>query len=366
MSNANRPKLNFSTQPAKSQPDPNTWTGSMNLKLDNSGQFKVSSTGIINNSASKQNTGNVAGMKFNLEDLDILPKRLGEGSQGSVRKVVEKKTGKEFAMKLLSLEKSSREDNKAREIIHEIRTHYTASHPAVIGFYDAFCVHGEVYIVMEYAKYGSLEELIKQTGKIPEETIAKIAIPLLEGMNYLHREKRIVHRDLKPANILINDKGEIKIADFGCSGNIGVTLGATNTYIGSSTYMSPERIRGESYTFNSDIYSIGILLAQCALGNHPYSDTKKRSVFDILQTIMENKVTLPSSQFSPEFIDFIHASTELDHHRRPSASDLLQSPWIQKHRGSTVNFKNFVKTVKIKAREEKRRSKEQQTSNNIN
>ncbi len=77
---------------------------------------------------------------------------------------------------------------------------------------------------------------------------------------------KIIHRDIKPQNLLINTKGQIKIADFGVSGKINQTNSTKDTWIGTVTYMSPERLQGLEYTSDSDLWSLGMTILECLIG----------------------------------------------------------------------------------------------------
>jgi mitogen-activated protein kinase kinase 1 len=163
---------------------------------------------------------------------------------------------------------------------------------------------------------------------------------------YLHHERHIIHRDLKPSNLLINHIGEVKITDFGVSAIMENTSGQANTFIGTYNYMSvsiicnhmcilfyyqkwktdswkiisdlsilqPERINGSQrgYNYKSDIWSLGLILLECALGRFPYTppDQSERweSIFELIETIVDKPPpTPPAEQFSAEFCSFISA-----------------------------------------------------------
>jgi len=104
------------------------------------------------------------------------------------------------------------------------------------------------------------------SGPLSELVIGKLAARVLASLNYLHRERHQVHRDMKPGNILLNCRGEIKISDFGLSAELDSTKEMCATFIGTHAYMSPERLGGKPYSFASDIWSLGITLVECALG----------------------------------------------------------------------------------------------------
>jgi len=93
---------------------------------------------------------------------------------------------------------------------------------------------------------------------------------VLKGLDYLHRKMKVIHRDIKPSNLLLNSKGQIKIADFGVSGKMMHTNDSKSSWVGTLMYMSPERFRGEHYNSNTDIWSLGLSIMECALGYYPY------------------------------------------------------------------------------------------------
>jgi len=103
------------------------------------------------------------------------------------------------------------------------------------------------------------------------DIVGKVALAVLEGLTYLYDKHRIIHRDIKPSNILFNSAGEIKICDFGVSGELVNSI--ADTFVGTSTYMSPERIQGAPYTVKSDVWSLGISLIELALGRFPFSES---------------------------------------------------------------------------------------------
>mmetsp|Transcript_29219 Transcript_29219/g.61497 ORF Transcript_29219/g.61497 Transcript_29219/m.61497 type:complete len:437 (-) Transcript_29219:291-1601(-) len=119
---------------------------------------------------------------------------------------------------------------------------------------------------------------LKKHKKLPERTIAAIAFQMIWGLAYLHHENTL-HRDIKPANVLVSSSGRVKLADFGIvsqksqqsesdddENNMNVTV------IGTTRYMSPERIRGKPYAMSSDVWSLGLVLLECVLGKSPFED----------------------------------------------------------------------------------------------
>jgi mitogen-activated protein kinase kinase len=159
--------------------------------------------------------------------------------------------------------------------------------PYIIDFYGAFLADPNICMCIEFMDKGSLDGIYKKIGPIDIEVVGRIALAVLEGLMYLYDAHRIIHRgissftsmhihfgspniDIKPSNILFNSKGQVKICDFGVSGELINSI--ADTFVGTSTYMSPERIQGAQYTVKSDVWSVGISLIELALGRFPFAD----------------------------------------------------------------------------------------------
>ena len=147
------------------------------------------------------------------------------------------------------------------------------------SFYDAIAPRRRfVSITAEYMDGGSLQDIVDTGGCRSEAVLANIAHRVLLGLSFLHRERQ-VHRDLKPANLLINQRGDVKISDFGVSRTLddvagdGPALACCDTFVGTVTYMSPERLAGDKYGAPADVWGLGVTLFTCALGRFPYDDS---------------------------------------------------------------------------------------------
>ncbi|KAJ1554145.1 Dual specificity mitogen-activated protein kinase kinase dSOR1, partial [Cladochytrium tenue] len=274
-----------------------------------------------------------ADVKFRDRDFEFLGE-LGSGSGGSVSKVRHKPTGAVMARKNIAIFVDAEADRKRAErqlktelkMVHIIRSEY------IVASYGAFSHEGDVAIVMEYMDCGSLDYIYRRTGPIPEPIAARVAVHVLRGLEYLS-EKNIVHRDIKPSNILVNSKGQVKIADFGVSKETGSSL--AKTFTGTPSYLAPERIQsGSDYSVVSDVWSLGLTLIEictarppyaAAGGDDPAAAAAMFSMFDLMNLIQDQPAPqLPSGRFSEDFDDFVATCVIKDHTHRPSPDRLLQ------------------------------------------
>jgi len=161
---------------------------------------------------------------------------------------------------------------------------------------------------------------------------------------------KVIHRDIKPSNLLINSDGQIKIADFGVSGKIDFTLQYKSTWVGTLPYMSPERCRGDKYNFDTDLWSLGLTILECALGRYPYSDLggdqSKMTFFDLVDILSTKPAPKLPDNYSPVIQDFVAICLRKEPGTRASATELLKHSFVKKF--ALVNrktFKNWLETI---------------------
>ena len=130
---------------------------------------------------------------------------------------------------------------------------------------------------------------------IPEPIMSKMVQQVLCGLSYLNVCLKQMHRDIKPDNILVNKKGFVKLTDFGISKQYeGEETEKSKTFVGTMTYMSPERMMGDNYSYAGDIWSLGIMIVELVTGTFPYSE--KRGFLEMLDQISEQpSPTLPNN-----------------------------------------------------------------------
>lgn len=277
--------------------------------------------------------------------------KLGEGNGGSVSRCRLRYGKTVFALKEIT---SNPNPELQKQILRELQFNRTCHSPHIVKYYGTFLSErsASIFIAMEYCGGGSLEAIYKRVkargGRIGEKVLRKIADGVLSGLSYLH-ERRIIHRDIKPQNILLDSNGEVKLCDFGVSGEVVNSL--ATTFTGTSYYMAPERIQGQPYTVTSDVWSLGLSLMEVAQHRFPFMPDSHEPLMPIeLLTVIVN-MPAPELQDEPQegivwsdaFRHFLRCCLEKDPRKRASPRQMLMHPWMVGQRGKTVKMDKFVR-----------------------
>ncbi|GAB1291833.1 Mitogen-activated protein kinase kinase kinase kinase 1 [Apodemus speciosus] len=203
------------------------------------------------------------------EHYDLL-QRLGGGTYGEVFKARDKVSKDLVALKMVKMEP----DDDVSTLQKEILMLKTCRHANIVAYHGSYLWLQKLWICMEFCGAGSLQDIYQVTGSLSELQISYVCREVLQGLAYLHSQKKI-HRDIKGANILINDSGEVKLADFGISAQIGATLARRLSFIGTPYWMAPEvaavALKG-GYNELCDIWSLGITAIELAELQPPLFD----------------------------------------------------------------------------------------------
>lgn len=285
-------------------------------------------------------------LQFSLEDLETI-KVIGKGSGGVVQLVRHKWVGTLFALKVIQM--NIQEDIR-KQIVQELKINQASQCPHVVVCYHSFYHNGAISLVLEYMDRGSLVDVIGQLKTILEPYLAVVCKQVLQGLVYLHHERHVIHRDIKPSNLLVNHKGEVKITDFGVSAMLASSMGQRDTFVGTYNYMAPERISGSTYDYKSDIWSLGMVILECAIGRFPYIQSEdhqaRPSFYELLEAIVSSPPpSAPADQFSPEFCSFVSACIQKDPRDRSSALDLLSHPFIKKFEDKDIDLSILVSSL---------------------
>ncbi|KAF2196816.1 Pkinase-domain-containing protein [Delitschia confertaspora ATCC 74209] len=258
---------------------------------------------------------------------------IGGGSFGKVYKGIDRRTGQLVAIKVIDVENA---EDEVDDIVQEIAILSGMSSPYVTKYYGSYMKGTDLWIIMEFCSGGSCADLMRP-GPISEPEIAVILKELLMGLEYLHGDNKL-HRDIKAANILVSANGQVKLADFGVSGQLSATMTKKNTFVGTPFWMAPEVIKQSGYDHKADIWSLGITALELANGEPPYADIHPMKV---LFLIPKNASPRLEGNWSNGFKEFVDACLRKDPKERPSAKQLLQSSFIKKA-GKTARLQELI------------------------
>ncbi|MCE2989225.1 MAG: protein kinase domain-containing protein [Burkholderiales bacterium] len=143
------------------------------------------------------------------------------------------------------------------------------SHPNIVGVYDAVVDGEQQYIVMEYVGGGSLKKFCSETNLLPLRQAVLVVFKACRALDYAF-QNGVIHRDIKPQNILLSDRDDIKISDFGTAQISQATHTQIDGFVGSPAYMAPEQINEEPSSVQTDIYSLGVTMYELLTGRLPF------------------------------------------------------------------------------------------------
>ena len=249
---------------------------------------------------------------------------IGKGQNGQVYKAIHLPTLTRVALKTMNIyEKSTR-----HQLLHELTAYSDLSSPYLVSFLGAYHEAGMITVASEYMDMGSLQSFVKRYGCIRDERLLRIvAKQSVLGLQYLHQQHR-VHRDIKPDNILLNIKGQCRLADFGLLTELESTHAFTDTFLGTMAYLSPERLKSDQYSYKSDIWSLGLSLVYIVEGKLP---TQCADYWQMLDALKEEtgQWRLDRSKYSDELCDFADRMLQMDEEQRANAGELLSHPFIR-------------------------------------
>lgn len=261
-------------------------------------------------------------------------KVIGSGSFGTVFMGVNKDTGELMAIKEVNVPKSSNnvDEQRHRKMVEALKREITFmkdfDHENIVQYLGFKADSDSMHILLEYVPGGSLHSILNQTGPFEETLIKRYSRQILAGLQYLH-DRRIIHRDIKGANVLVDNRGVIKISDFGLSKKAETQqlLSNRQSMQGSAFWMAPEVVRQSGgATVKADIWSFGCLLIELFTGTHPFPQLSQMQA--IFKLGNHTRPEIPSD-VSPAAEDFLMKTLTVNFEERPTAQELTNHAFLK-------------------------------------
>ncbi|XP_036377813.1 serine/threonine-protein kinase 17A [Megalops cyprinoides] len=266
------------------------------------------------------------------EHYSLIPgKELGRGKFAVVKKYVEKRTGKEYAAKLMR--KRRKGQDCRMEIVHEIAVlELATASPWVINLHEVYETASEMILVLEYAAGGEIfnQCVAERDEAFKEDDVKRLMRQILEGVAFLHKNS-VVHLDLKPQNILLTSEsplGDIKIVDFGLSRMVSSNQ-ELREIMGTPEYVAPEILNYEPISTATDMWSIGVLAYVMLTGTSPFLGDDKQETFLNISQLNISYTEEELEGLGQPAIDFMKSLLIKEPHERATAEACLQHPWLQ-------------------------------------
>lgn len=280
-----------------------------------------------------------------LEKYKIINK-IGSGGFGTVFLIESIKTKKKYALKIINISNQNEEETK--KIISEAFILQKLDHPNIINLKEFYLSKSDdeegqlLNIITEYADAGDLSKQIneyKLNNKLFEEKrLIDYLTQICLSLEYLH-QKKILHRDIKPNNIFLMKNDIIKLGDFGVSKTLKDTLDKAKSFKGTPYYISPEIIEGKEYSFNSDIWSLGITFYYLMTFKHPLDFENLPGLFFKLTN--NEKINPIFNNYSNDLKQLIYSMLDYEPTRRPLPHKILKLPFIRKRMKEFLQERNY-------------------------
>ncbi|XP_037824663.1 serine/threonine-protein kinase BRSK1 isoform X5 [Lucilia sericata] len=250
-----------------------------------------------------------------------LEKTLGKGQTGLVKLGVHCVTGKKVAIKIINREKLS--ESVLMKVEREIAIMKLIDHPHVLGLSDVYENKKYLYLILEHVSGGELFDYLVKKGRLTPKEARKFFRQIISALDFCHSHS-ICHRDLKPENLLLDEKNNIKIADFGMA-SLQPAGSMLETSCGSPHYACPEVIRGEKYDGRkADVWSCGVILYALLVGALPFDDDNLRQ---LLEKVKRGVFHIPHF-VPPDCQSLLRGMIEVNPERRLTLAEINRHPWV--------------------------------------
>ncbi|XP_071402465.1 mitogen-activated protein kinase kinase kinase kinase 2 isoform X3 [Centroberyx affinis] len=261
-----------------------------------------------------------------LNDYELIH-RVGCGTYGDVFKARNIRTSEMAAIKIVKLDPG----DDITSIQQEITMMKECKHKNIVAYFGSYHRNTKLWICMEYCGGGSLQDMYQVTGPLKEKQIAYVCRETLQGLYHLHETGKM-HRDIKGANILLTERGDVKLADFGVAAEISASVAKRKSFIGTPYWMAPEVAAVEKkggYNHLCDIWAAGITAIELAELQPPMFDLHPmRALMLMSKSSFQPPRLKDKTKWSASFQSFVKMALIKNPRKRPSAETLLQHPFV--------------------------------------
>ncbi|XP_030381535.1 dual specificity mitogen-activated protein kinase kinase hemipterous isoform X2 [Scaptodrosophila lebanonensis] len=287
---------------------------------------------------------------------------LGNGTSGNVVKMLHLSSNTIIAVKQMRRTGNAEENKRILMDLDVVLKSHDCKY--IVKCLGCFVRDPDVWICMELMSM-CFDKLLKLSKKpVPEDILGKVTVATVNALSYLKNKHGVIHRDVKPSNILIDERGNIKLCDFGISGRL-VDSKANTRSAGCAAYMAPERIdpKKPKYDIRADVWSLGITLVELATARSPYEGCN--TDFEVLTKVLDSEPpSLPRGDgfyFSQEFHDFVCKCLTKNYLDRPKYPELLVQPFVRTYEIAKVDVPNWFQNVVETAAGKRLRANGEQT-----
>lgn len=286
----------------------------------------------------------------------VIVERIGQGGMATVYRAEQPAMKRDVAIKVINMLDASENQDFYRRFENESAVIASLEHVRILPVHDYGIEGNYAYLAMRYLRGGTLKDLLRKQRLTLDRTLALFE-QIASGLAYAH-SKGIIHRDLKPANIMLDDNQNAYLTDFGLAKMVRGEGDSTKSghIVGTVTNMAPEQLRGETLDHRADIYSLGIILYEMAVGHSPFQHEKHVDIITLIYQHLEDEPDPPST-FDPDIPPELEKTIMKAIAKRPdqrfsSVSEMVQSlsPITHKSNLITTEFPGVSQSLLDRAR----------------
>ena len=249
---------------------------------------------------------------------------IGKGQNGQVLKAIHLPSLTRVALKsVYAHDRSTR-----HQLLHELTAYLLFDSPFLVSFLGAYYEHDVIILATEFADHGSLQRFVQDHGplKTRPRVFKQVAFQCVAGVKHMH-DRHHLHRDIKPDNFLCDHEGRVKVSDFGLLKDLQTTQGVSSTFLGTMSYLSPERIVSGDYSYASDVWSLGLTFLFCLTGVAPPQNPDFFTMMDLITKHPPPKLTVEDG-YEADLCDFVNGMLRMEEGDRYTCQQLLAHPFL--------------------------------------